>query len=934
VDSPTITTTYTVDSDNGTGCIGSQTITVNVSSNPTIIISASPIGTICIGTTATLTASGASTYTWNPGALTGTTITDAPIITTTYTVDGDNGFGCISTNTFVLDVAPGTSITAIANPTTICANTTVSLSAIGANTYTWMPLGTSGSSTTATPSVSLTYTVLGDNGTCIASATVYVDVTPGPANITASASGSLTCIGDVTLTSSSSSTNTLNYSWNGPSSFTATIQSPTTTIVGDYTVTINDALTGCSSTTILTVGSNTTIPGLTATTSGSVECIGSVTITATSTSTDVLNYDWTGPLSFTAAIQSPTTNIAGDYSVTVSDATTGCSSTTTLTVGSNTVIPNLIASTSGSLGCTGTVTITATSTSTNTLSYDWAGPLSFTASVQSPTTSVAGDYTVTVNDALTGCTGTTSLTVGSSTIAPTYTATIIAATCSGTLTNNDGTILLTGFGINDNYDFVQANTYTGTANYATAISIPTTGIITNTLVNPSIATPYAIRVFNANGCFTDATLTLTPTTCSITNINVLGMTKAVSTATYVNNNAYNVTYTIVTINTSTVDLTNFSIIDNLNNTFPLPTTYGIISSPFITSLNSSLTINPTYDGSSQTNMISPLTSTLVAGKRDTIVFTIQINPNGFFGPFNNSAVGFGTDNNSIVVSDSSNTGFDWDPDNDGNPTNNDTATVVILNPNSSIGIAKSGSLSEVLADKTIDITYIFNIKNLGNDTIKLVQVLDDLTISSPAQFTIKTGPTTSSSLTPNSNYNGLSDNALLVAGTSKLVPGAIETITLVINVTPNEITSITNIAIATGIGADGGIVRDTSNAGIEPDPNGNGNATEQGENNPTILELPNVELFIPEVFTPDGDGKNDFFVIKGISGKTVKITVFNRWGNKVYENSAYDNTWNGIPNVSGVIGGNNKLPQGTYYYIAEFEDENNKPINGFVVLQY
>ena len=101
-----------------------------------------------------------------------------------------------------------------------------------------------------------------------------------------------------------------------------------------------------------------------------------------------------------------------------------------------------------------------------------------------------------------------------------------------------------------------------------------------------------------------------------------------------------------------------------------------------------------------------------------------------------------------------------------------------------------------------------------------------------------------------------------------------------------------------------------------------------------MLELPDINLFIPEVFTPDGDGKNDFFVIKGINGRTVKITVFNRWGNKVYEVAAYDNTWNGTQNVGGLIIGTNKLPQGTYYYIVEFDDGITKPINGYVVLQY
>ena len=411
------------------------------------------------------------------------------------------------------------------------------------------------------------------------------------------------------------------------------------------------------------------------------------------------------------------------------------------------------------------------------------------------------------------------------------------------------------------------------------------------------------------------------------------MTKAVGTPTFVNNNAYNVTYTIVATNASTVNLTNFSVIDNLNSTFPLPTTYSVISAPIVTSLNSSLTVNALFDGSAQNDMLTPSTSTLTAGRKDTIVFTVQINPNGFFGPFRNSAVGFGFDG-TVTVSDSSNTGFAWDPDNDGDPTNNDTATVVTLIPNSQIGVAKSGTVSGILADKTLDITYVITVKNLGNDTIRFVQVLDTLNIPSPAQYTIKSGPSASGSLIANSNYNGVSDIGLLIANSSKLAPGQVETITLVLNITPNKVKSIKNVAIGAGFGADGGIVRDSSNTGPECDPNGNGVATEPGENIPTVLVLPDVNLFIPEVFTPDGDGKNDFFFIKGIEGRTVNLTVFNRWGNAVYQNDAYDNTWNGTPNVSGLIIGNNKLPQGTYYYVIEFDDGADQPVNGYVVLQY
>jgi len=80
-------------------------------------------------------------------------------------------------------------------------------------------------------------------------------------------------------------------------------------------------------------------------------------------------------------------------------------------------------------------------------------------------------------------------------------------------------------------------------------------------------------------------------------------------------------------------------------------------------------------------------------------------------------------------------------------------------------------------------------------------------------------------------------------------------------------------------------------------------------------------------------------VIKGIAGTENTLTIYNRWGNKVFQMDNYDNTWQGMPNVNGTLG-NQKLPQGTYYYILEFKDGQKKgntelkTTNGFIVLQY
>lgn len=72
------------------------------------------------------------------------------------------------------------------------------------------------------------------------------------------------------------------------------------------------------------------------------------------------------------------------------------------------------------------------------------------------------------------------------------------------------------------------------------------------------------------------------------------------------------------------------------------------------------------------------------------------------------------------------------------------------------------------------------------------------------------------------------------------------------------------------------------------------------------LNIVPIDLFIPNTFTPNGDGKNDTFKIIGReSFDSINLLVFNRWGNEVYRNMNYLDEWDG----SG-------LSEGTYYYIV------------------
>ena len=75
------------------------------------------------------------------------------------------------------------------------------------------------------------------------------------------------------------------------------------------------------------------------------------------------------------------------------------------------------------------------------------------------------------------------------------------------------------------------------------------------------------------------------------------------------------------------------------------------------------------------------------------------------------------------------------------------------------------------------------------------------------------------------------------------------------------------------------------------------------------------------VITPDGDGLNDEFLIFCIDELIDnKLEIYNRWGQLVYEVENYDNTW------EGTTGNGEDLPAGPYYYILEYKDPNNQPI--------
>jgi gliding motility-associated-like protein len=79
-------------------------------------------------------------------------------------------------------------------------------------------------------------------------------------------------------------------------------------------------------------------------------------------------------------------------------------------------------------------------------------------------------------------------------------------------------------------------------------------------------------------------------------------------------------------------------------------------------------------------------------------------------------------------------------------------------------------------------------------------------------------------------------------------------------------------------------------------------------------------IFIPEGFSPNGDGSYDEFEILNLNGLNADVKIFNRWGILVYSNENYQNDWTGIANQGLVVYGE-ELPAGTYFYIIQIEGE-------------
>lgn len=394
-----------------------------VTVNPPPVITVTPT-TVCIGSSGTITAAGASTYVWS-NTTAAASLSDAPAATTSYTVTGTDANGCTGTAVGTITVKPLQDPTFSYNPATVCktgGSDPIPTITTPGGTFTASPAGltinpSTGVVTLASSALG-TYTVTYTTaGPCPDVSTFVINIVnvpvadftldeycqnvanPSPTYINGGSAGVFTATAGLAFVSPVVTPGEVDLAGSTP---------------GNYTVTNTIASPGCP----LTVATNTIIINAVPVTTvdDQTVCAGSP---ATLTAGGATTYVWSnGP---TVNTMTDTPGATTPYTVT--GFTAGCSSSATGTI---TVNPIPVTTATNTVVCAG---VAATLTAGGATTYVWSnGP---TVSTITDTPSATTSYTVTGTSL--GC---SSSAVGTITVNPIPVVTVNdPVICVGNCTN-------------------------------------------------------------------------------------------------------------------------------------------------------------------------------------------------------------------------------------------------------------------------------------------------------------------------------------------------------------------------------------------------------------------------------------------------------------------------------------------------------------------
>ena len=849
--------------------------------NPTNLASIAGNATsICPGGSVTLTAAPSSgyTYSWSssPVGFTSTaqTVVVSPTVTTVYQVSINNGscgvYG-IASYTVTVNPAPTTPTITANGPTTFCTGGSVTLTSSVATSYLW----STGATTQAiTVNTSGTYSVVVSNASgCTAGSTATtVTVNPNPSTPVVTASGPVSfCSGGTVTLSSSSATNNV---W----STGATTQSIVVSTSGTYSVTVSNAsgCTAASAATTVTVNPNPAIPTVAA--NGPLTfCAGdSVVLTSSSTSNNSWN---TGDTT-----QSITVNDSGTYFVTVVNGN-GCQAQSAIDSVTVNPLPNVptVALSGPSTFCSGdSVVLTSSAAFNNTWSTG--------DTTQTITVFTAGNFSVSVFD-INGCSASsasTLISVNSLPLTPVISTNGPTVFCAG-----DSVILTSNTSLGNQWntgDTTQSIVVYNSGTYSLYVVDANSCASGSTSDSVQVNALPPLPVVTAQGpttfCLGDSVLlTSSSTSNNIWSTGALTQTTTVYTSG---------TYTVMVTDTNGCSSTSSGVTVTANPLPGLPTITA--SGPTTLCQGGSVTLTSSY----------PTGNLWSTGSSNA---SIVVNTSGTYTVVNTNSFGCSSAPASIAVTVNPNPLVD-------------ISSLVI---DSAFCGLSSGAISGVtVSSGTSPYVYTWydatgnvagngsSLSNLSAGTYYLVVTDNNGCADTTGNLVVPgtNGVQVNLTATPLSGYAPL--NVEFTATTTQAVSQYYWDMTSTGYTTSTDTTSF----LYTSAGSYDVTVTVTDNNGCTD------------SDTITILVDEEITIEVPNVFTPNGDGSNDLFLINTTGIDYLKVSIYDRWGVLVAVVEGVNAGWDGRA-TNGM-----RAVDGTYYFVLDCITYQGAAINktGFVTL--
>ena len=931
--------TYTITITNTASC--SQAYQVVVPTNTTPVVANAMItpagGSITCNTTSlTLSSTPTGTnfaYAWSgPNILSGST-TANPIVGTggNYTVTITNTInGCSgvtgTTNVAVPSntAAPTLSLSAT-SVTTTCSSPSTTITATSnsnpSTTYTWTAPATG-----TINSTSISNPTIGGSGTFTVAITNTVSgcpSTPTTVNVTADANiptftlstnaTTVNCTTPTPTVTIATSPSSLSYSWSPMPNSGGTTASPTFTAAGNYTCVVTNTTNGCSTNVpMVAVSLNTIVPTATATPASSITCSSSsIAISSTITPSSNVSYSWSGPTIISGnTTLTPTIGSGGNYIIAMTNTVNGCTGSYTVTVPTNTTVPSMTLSTNAfTTTCAApSVVISASSNADPSTTYSWTAPATGTISsttVSNPSVGGSGIFTVTATNTVNGCSsaiGTISITADAN--IPTFVLSSGATTI--TCSTPSPSISLTSTVSNVSYSWTPtpssgpttaSPTFTAAGNY--------TCVITNTVNNCSTNLSQVAVGTNTS----IPSVTVTPSgwvTCT----NTLVTVSAVSNPS-ISSYTWSGTGIIGSVNNS-------SITTNVGGTYNLSVTNPINGC-----------VNNTLTATVATNTTSPLISAVATSSVitcSTSNSTLTATPNNATWTIPSG----GTSTNPVMA----NTAGDYTATVTDAFNGCETNTVITITSNIVPPNANAGAVAIMPC-------------NLSSATLLGSSTTTDAVSyswSGPNAASITSGANTSTPTVTNTGVYTLTVTNLATGCTQTATVGVTQdnvTAEFTYDPTTGEAPLTVNFTDASVGATSWSWTFGNGSSSTTQNPNtlfsnaGTYTVTLIASSNlcsdtvaHTIIVEDGFSVVIPNVFTPNGDGRNDVFHINVKGVKSAEGLIYNRWGQLLYSWDALNTSWD------GKASNGENCPDATYYYIIKVIDkkdvEHKEP--GFVLI--